>query len=90
MTLAQTGMCAWRPHCDTLKNLKEVNTDMMSIRRQLSLANALALCLSISLQACGEADVGSRIAAASVSRTQEEIQTTTPIKHLVVIFGENV
>jgi phospholipase C len=90
MTLAQTGMRAWRPHCDTLKNLKEVNTDMMSIRRQLSLATALALCLSISLQACSEADVGSRVAAASASRTPEEIRTATPIKHLVVIFGENV
>lgn len=64
---------------------------MMLVRRQFPLATALALCLSVSLGAYGdEADVTSSVATASVPRPQDGVQTATPIKHLVVIFGENV
>ena len=62
---------------------------MATIRRTLIGKTASALGMSICLVACTEVGPGSSAATAS-SRTQDGGPTATPIKHLVVIFGENV
>ncbi|NPT57340.1 phospholipase C [Paraburkholderia elongata] len=62
----------------------------MLTRRRCSIATALALGLATSLAAYGEAAGSASVATASVPGTQQGAHTATPIKHLVVIFGENV
>ncbi|MFM0012409.1 alkaline phosphatase family protein [Paraburkholderia sediminicola] len=62
----------------------------MLTRRRCSIATALALGLATSLAAYGEVAGSAGVAMASVPGTQQGAHTATPIKHLVVIFGENV
>ncbi|MEW9583817.1 phospholipase C [Paraburkholderia sp. DGU8] len=62
----------------------------MLTRRRCSIATALALGLATSLAAYGGAAGSASASTASVSGTGQGAHTATPIKHLVVIFGENV
>jgi phospholipase C len=62
---------------------------MAAVLRGLISKTSSVLWLSICLAACSEVGAGSTSAGAS-ARTQDSVQTATPIKHVVVIFGENV
>ncbi|WP_429573919.1 alkaline phosphatase family protein [Paraburkholderia sp. UCT70] len=54
------------------------------------MATATALGLAITLGAHGEDNASSNVGMTSAPSAQHGERTATPIKHLVVIFGENV
>ena len=55
-------------------------------RRPLLIATAVAAAGSLALAACGTGGSG----AASLSAASSPVRTTTPIKHVVVLFDENI
>jgi phospholipase C len=50
----------------------------------------IPLAVLLTLSACGSSDNQNPAAAAPTPTVQDAVATATPIKHLVVIFGENV
>jgi len=63
---------------------------MTLTRRRFSVAIATALGLTITLAAYGKDGINSNVATTLAPRLQKGARTATPIRHLVVIFGENV